>query len=336
MKELQKHKFIIGFYTALLISLLGGVNISFAEDFGQGLSGYKEGQSGVESELEDVEADTGLLLGGSENYVNDNYQDYPDNEAKAYLPQKENKNLNIPELTQRQKTMGENSYFEEDGKEEYYELNIKRLTRDLKNSSKTSFGFSYIRDNYSFSSKNDLYKRTYEDSSEGTRFGALHIYFENYLNSHDFRLSYGGGAGVGFSEGKAIFKDGTFSEKTIPLWYVPVDAYINLDIPSGRMFKLSILGGPSVLGLLQNRKDKSEGEARKRRRQIGFGFMAGARAKFDLTYFLPALGFKMFRDYEISRFFLTIDTRYQYYDNFQDNITVDGISYGLGFTYEQL
>ena len=87
---------------------------------------------------------------------------------------------------------------------------------------------------------------------------------------------------------------------------------------------------------MQVRSDRGDGEKGKRRRQFGQGYFGAAKLKFALGPIFERNAYSLLRDSDVSRFFLNLEARYQNYDDFNDPVTIDGISYGLGFSFEFL
>jgi hypothetical protein len=221
--------------------------------------------------------------------------------------------------------------------DEYIEYTNKDLNKKYRNKGKTNYGFTYFADTYSYTDEKNTFTRTYESSSEGTKGGALLISGERYFTRGMINLLWGVNLGVGFNTGKGIFTNSSEQSKVkFNLWTLPLDLSFGFEIPLGSWLKVAASGGPSALGLWQSRSDREDKDAEKAVRQVGFGYAATGKLKFNLSTIFPQLGVDMTSTYDVSDFFMNLEARVQQYDNFGDNIQVSGASFGLGFTFEFL
>ncbi len=217
------------------------------------------------------------------------------------------------------------------------EYSNEELVKKYRNTGKTNFSFSYFMDNNSYEDTSDTFDRTFDTSSEGTKGGSLIISGENYLSRGMLNVTWGMNAGAGFNTGKGIFANSAqLSDVKFNLWTFPVDLTMGFEIPIGSWLKLTASGGPSALGLWQTRSDRESGDKDKERRQVGFGYAATAKVKFNFSTIFPDTGVEMTSSYDLSDFFMNLEIRTQSYDNFGDDIKISGTSIGIGFTFEFL
>jgi len=202
----------------------------------------------------------------------------------------------------------------------------------------SSFSFTYIRDEYNVSDSRGVFQQSFVDAEDARRGGYLHFNFDSYMNRNFFSTFYGAGLGVGFSEGEGIFAASTTTKSnvTFQLFTIPLDFRLGMTIGRGKYFRLSVAGGPSVMGISQSRDDKERGEDEKHRRQYSFGYFGHAKAQISLSSLFHDLAFGGFSQYQMTNMYLNLEARHQSYENFQDDISITGTSFGIGFTFEYL
>jgi hypothetical protein len=89
--------------------------------------------------------------------------------------------------------------------------------------------------------------------------------------------------------------------------------------------------------LLQNRSDRDSGESGKDLYQISPGYFVGGRFKINWGQIFKGAALALFNSSDVTNFFLNFDVRYESYNRFSDEyVKVDGISYGLGLSFEFL
>jgi hypothetical protein len=216
------------------------------------------------------------------------------------------------------------------------EYNFEQLNRKMQNQGSSLFAFNYIADGYSVTSPNSNFKKIFEQSTGAMRAGYLEISNARFLYRGWVDFAWGGSLSAAFSQGKGEFSSGNQSETQFTLWTVPLEPYMMMEIPIGSWFKLGASAGPSVVALFQTRNDMDSGEKYKRRRQLGWGYFATLVFKTDIGAISPERGFYYFSQYGISRFHLDLLAKFRNYSNFQDQITISGVSWGLGFSFEFL
>jgi len=201
----------------------------------------------------------------------------------------------------------------------------------------SSFTLSYLRDTFDYKDSRGVFKRTYEDGEKSVRAGFLQVAIDKYFYKGLVDITWGAGLGVGHSRGRGSFAGGDQSDTLFQLWSLPVDFIIGLEIPFSSFAKLRTYAGPSVMGLMQTRDDKSSEEKKKTRNQISYGYAAGAKIKIGLAKIWPDTVFGLFRDYNIANAFLNINMQIRNYSNFQDeDISIEGSSLGIGLSFEYL
>lgn len=220
--------------------------------------------------------------------------------------------------------------------DKYLTYTNEEILANIRDKSKSSLAFEFVQNNFDYVDSRGVYERTF-DSDSGAKGGSLHITRDRFLYKGYVNLGYGGGIGVGYSTGKGIFAaDGTVSNTRFNLYSLPLDLRLLIEIPVGHFMKLSFAGGPSAMGLIQNRSDRDSGDKDKEKKQVGYGYAAEGKVKFNLSYMFTDTGFEYYTLHEVSFMSLDLVLRTQNYSGFGDDIEITGTSYGLGFTFEFL
>lgn len=222
--------------------------------------------------------------------------------------------------------------------ENYLENDKTEMAKDFRKYSSGGINITFIKDDFSYESHNDIINRTISEGYKHVKGGTLHLRSDQYFYRTDFFNTFWSlGAGVGYNSGRGIFlTNGQRSDTTFKLWEVPVDLGIGLEIPLSQWFKVSGAVGPSVMALFQNRNDLERGEDGKNKMQISYGQFANAQLKVNLSGFNSERAYDLFTESRITNLFLNLEARYENYQNFQDDIKISGTSFGIGFTFEYL
>lgn len=219
----------------------------------------------------------------------------------------------------------------------YLEHDKSEIAKDLRKLSSNGINITFIKDDFSYESKDDIINRTISEGYKHVKGGALHIRSDQYFFRTDYlNVFWSLGAGLGYNSGRGIFVNGQQSNTTFKLWEVPVDLGLGLEIPISQWFKISGVAGPSVMGLIQNRNDLVSGEKGRNKVQVSYGQFANAQFKLNLSGLSSDTAYDLFTSSKITNLFLNLEARYQNYQNFQDEIKISGTSFGVGFTFEYL
>lgn len=211
------------------------------------------------------------------------------------------------------------------------------VLRVISDKSKNSFSFGFIKDDYDYQDRSNVFKRTYEESTGSMKAGMVMIGLDRFLVKKAVEVSWGFAGGLGFNSGKAQFIDGTTSEAEFKLYTIPLDLSLGLHLPLGEFAKITAKGGPSLMGLYQNRSDFEDGAKYKKRRQVGYGYFAEAKFQLSLSNIFRGAAYKFYTDYQVSQTYLDFKVRLHDYGNFQDeDIAITGQSFGIGFSFEYL
>lgn len=312
---------------------------SFAEDFGitmpDQLQGNERPYEGGEA-LESSDDSADFIMGSRDGYDFPVSEESQENDPGFFTKAKEE----TKELTEKEKILstGNEVPFTFEKSPTLVEFKNREIFKKIHNKGESSFSFGYIKDEYEFSDSRNVFKNSFDDATGSKRGGAVHLSFDDYITRGFFNIFYGAGFGVGFSEGKGKFTTSVNQESnvTLKLYYVPVDLRLGLELAPSRYFKIGLSGGPSAMGLFQSRSDKNQNEAGKYRRQVSYGYFGSAKLQLSLSGMSRSLAFKTFSQSDLTNMFLNFESRVQSYENFQDDISITGASFGIGFTFEYL
>ncbi|RLA64684.1 MAG: hypothetical protein DRQ88_07205 [Epsilonproteobacteria bacterium] len=223
--------------------------------------------------------------------------------------------------------------------DKYIESDIYERLNENKNKGTAAFTFTILYDGNTYTDGSGIYDKTFNgDGAEWyNSFWAI-LSGEFYLFKSFINFAVGGNIGASYKAGYGVFAGNeNKSETEFTLVTVPLDLAAIVEFNFGDLIKVEAYGGPSVMGLLQNRNDREGDEGDKSIGQVSWGYYGGARLKLSLGRMFPETNKTMFNSDEVTNYFLTFDARYQYYSNFkQDDIEVSGISGGLGLAFEFL
>lgn len=255
--------------------------------------------------------------------------------SSVYIPGEEHED-SIPEVTEDKKSSG---IIMPGVMENLENVLTTKDSLDFKtriNQAKWNFSFYYAQDNFNYQNDQNIYQRTYRDSSGSQEGGSIHFGFDRYFSRRFIDLFINAGLGFGVNVGKGVFISGEQSDTEFKLWTLPVDLGLGLSIPVSRFFKLTGMGGASALGLYQTRSDRLPEDDEKYVRQFGYGYYAQAKFQISFSGLMDETAFEMYRDYQITNMLLDVIVRTQDYSSFADPITINGTSYGIGFSFEYL
>ncbi len=213
----------------------------------------------------------------------------------------------------------------------------KKIHQEIYNKSDSALSLSYLPDDYSVSGRGGAFDRTYNGPG-GRRGGFVHFTYDSYLSHWWLNTFYGFGLGLGFSSGEGQFSDSVVEQTgtNFQLFSIPVDLRLGFEIVPSRYFKLHLAGGPSAMGLYQSRDDLPREDDDRYKRQISYGYFAQAKFQINLSALFSSLAFRTYSRSDMSNMFLNIEARTHTYENFQDDISITGSTFGLGLTFEYL
>ncbi len=213
----------------------------------------------------------------------------------------------------------------------------KDMAKNFRKHSSGALNITYIKNDYSYESQNDIINRTIGEGYKHVKGGALYVRSDQYFFRRDYVNTYWSlGGGIGYNSGRGIFITGERSDTTFRLWEIPIDLGLGIEIPIYHWFKISGTAGPSATVLYQSRDDISAGEKGKNKMQWSYGQFANAQFKFNLTGMSDRLANQLFNESKLTNLCMNLEVRYENYSHFQDPIKVSGTSFGIGFTFEYL
>ncbi|OUR98950.1 hypothetical protein A9Q84_05930 [Halobacteriovorax marinus] len=218
----------------------------------------------------------------------------------------------------------------------YISHSNEAILERINNKAESTLSFEYYQNNFEYKDSKGVYEKTF-NSNSGAKGGSLHLSKDFYFSKGGVNLAWGLGSGIGYSTGKGIFAaNGTTSNMRFNLYSIPVDIRLLLEVPIARVMKISFAAGPSMMGLIQSRSDRDAEDKDKTKYQVGYGYFGEGKLKFNLGYLFTGTGFEYYKSYEVSFMSIDLSVRTQSYSGFADDITISGMSYGLGFTFEFL
>lgn len=310
----------------LLLLLL--VNNSFAEDLGVTVQG-----STIDDNISNLKTnDDSVYLSDEKNSIDK----LTTSETSPLLPDSKLEEVKAPSAKSEYTGTGYTLPGTFEKQENYIEIDKKNYAKNLRNQSTMAFNLTYIRDNFTYDSPNNIIQRTF-NQTDSAQTGFLIMRFDNYFyHTQVVNLHWSLGGGLAFNYGKGIFVTGETSNAQFRLWEIPLDAGLGAEISLTRWIKLSITGGPSILTLIQNRGDLTQHEPGKNKAQFGFGGFGSAQVKFNLTGISGETAHELFSSNGISNMYLNLEGRYQSYQKYLDSIKISGASFGVGVSFEFL
>ena len=307
--------------------------LASAMDLEQVVSGAE-----VENSLENSKAiePSPFVIEGVDNGIEkqkisaDSKPDFMFNEHSKEIPLKENAKNKFQDLSYT----APGTF---DSREDYLETDKKAMAEEFRKNSSGSLNISFIKDDYIYTSNNDIINKTIGEGYKHVKGGAIYLRSDQYFRRTDSLNPFWSlGAGLGFNSGKGLFVTGDRSDTTFRLWEVPLDLGIGLEVPVYHWFKVAACAGPSALLLYQNRSDFEAGEKGRNKGQYSLGEFVNAQFKVNLMGFSYDAAYDLFTESKITNLYMNLEARYQSYAKFQDPVRVEGASFGIGFTFEYL
>ena len=225
-----------------------------------------------------------------------------------------------------------------DKQNNFASLNKGQYTKEFGSKSTSALNLSYFSDSFNYQSQDDIINKTISQGYRHIKAGMLQVRSDHYFyKSFALNTFYAVGSGLSYNSGMGTFITGTKSDATFRLWEVPLDLGIGLEIPIYTWFKITGVGGPSIMLLAQNRSDFGNNEKGKNKYQASYGQFASAQFKINMAIFSDSLSYELFTSSQVTRLSMNLDVRYENYKNFEDaDLAISGTSIGAGFTFEFL
>lgn len=322
----------------------------FAEDMGQLLSGTIEEETPLEKSLK-KDAKKGKVHNEEPFLMEQSKKKLipEDNDGATTALMEGIKDEGAASKTTERQDVGSFNQLPQGGGDgnQFLEFKNSDLLKNMKDKGDKNFSFMFYKDTFDYKNNASDFDKVFRgDNSDQLRASSggkkyIEAPLMLRLSGHElfyrgfFNFGWGIGAGVGYNGGKGRFTDGTTSQVNFSLWTIPVDLALLVEFPIMPWIKLSMTGGPSVLGLLQNRSDLPDGNKRKTINQMSTGYFAALKMNIALSQMFPGASYEFLSAYQITRYFLSIEGRTQEYSNFQSpDLEVSGSSLGAGFTFE--
>ncbi|MBT6325107.1 MAG: hypothetical protein HOJ35_04005 [Bdellovibrionales bacterium] len=245
--------------------------------------------------------------------------------------------ISIPALRGVERSMNQPLSYDLKNRQNLIYNEDDRLLSEVSSRGSNSFSISYfLVDNYKITDSKDMFEQVFKNGDDSINTGYLILSGTKYLYRGWVDFTSGVNLGVSFSSGNGYFESNTVSNTNFKLWSIPVDLSLGMDVSLGRFIKVGLSGGPSAMMLLQSRDDMEQGEESKRVRQFGYGYFGTGKAMISLSNIFTSSGFSLYSERGVSQMYLTIEARYHKFGNFQDEITNEGLSYGLGLSFDYL
>ena len=222
---------------------------------------------------------------------------------------------------------------------QYLEASDNERFQEISQNSSRGLRFYYIDDTYRYRSRKDNFNRVFKDKylfKGKDRKG--YFLFESYwyMTKGRFNTFWGVNVGVAQSRSDGVFSNGESVHKDLILWTVPLGMSTGFEVPL-KWFKTTILAGPSVLGVIQHRRDKEQGHRDREKRQYSLGVFAEGKVSVNLGNMMKKSVVRLFSQYKITNIYLDFVARSQRYSRFKEKtFGVSGISYGAGLSFEYL
>lgn len=312
--------------TSLLLLIILIFNFAHARDAGQYLGDQKKEYS----ELEAMDDGNSAFVPGSFSESERKILESNPEEETSHVPGAKSKEAKYENSTG---DFGITMPFEK--KANYIEHTNRDIFKEVYREGRWGLSFNYLTDEYDVTDPNGIFQKTYVQSARANRYGGLLISLDRYFYRGFIDMAFGMNFGMSMSKGNGTFSTSQSQSDTLfTLWTLPLDLSLTFELPIGRFLNLAVTGGPSAMGLYQNRNDKESGEAFKYRRQVSPGYFAMAKLKISLANMFSSSAFSLFSDYKITNYYLNLMVRHQNYANFQDELTISGSSIGAGFTFD--
>jgi len=218
----------------------------------------------------------------------------------------------------------------------YLEHDMKILLSDIEMKGKKAVSFNYYKDTFDYVSKSDVFNKVYRGDPKSYNVGTFQLAYNYfYIKKEHLDCFIGTNLGFGYNQGPGVFiYSREVSDTTFRLVTLPADFTVGFGLRPGKWLKLNLEGGPSAMGLYQTRSDRNSGERGKRRRQVGFGYYGQGALKISMSNIFPKYYHSLYYGMNLTKVWLNVLARYHYYSNFQDDIQISGVSFGIGFAFE--
>ncbi|HLE10197.1 MAG: hypothetical protein A2504_05145 [Bdellovibrionales bacterium RIFOXYD12_FULL_39_22] len=343
LKVRNRRLMLILFFTILLF-----VRCSH-NGFGQYMPGEVPAEEGIETVLEDYKAND-TFLGGVERgpgpldlvESNKEFESFVIDRADRHLGESpsEAQDISSRSLLDREasrQSTGQTLTGTFDEGNEYISTRKIDLMRSISNKGRSGFGLNYYQNNFNYKDSKNIFKKTFQDDKDAVNVGFLEIEFQKFFMRYFIDLGIVANISAGFNRGVGLFQTSqTKSHTEFKIWTIPIDLGLSLEIPVSTWIKLCGSGGATLAMLSQNRNDLKDDDSDKTKIQMGTGYFAEAKFRFALSNAMASSGAALYSSMGITKQYFNIMARMHNLSNFQDDITISGVTFGVGITFEYL
>lgn len=216
------------------------------------------------------------------------------------------------------------------------QTNLKNYLNSRMENSDHSIGINLLYNKLDYTNGSFDFSQMYLSSDESNLAIMVLVNYQKYLNDNILKFGLNFNSGLGVHSGVGYFKGtSTKSYTNFKLWSLPIDmgGSINLDIMKALSVNLS--GGLSLIGVIENRDDKSEESGERNIYQFSYGSYFTGSLDINFYHLFPRYIFEIYRDYNAKTSYVSLFTRYSNYSSFQEStVSISGLSYGIGFKVE--
>ena len=222
----------------------------------------------------------------------------------------------------------------------FFEANDRKRFEDISGHGQWGFHLYYLQDSYDYRSRNNAFDSIFvEEGADGKKGSLLLGVYRHFLSSSSFRPFWSVNGGVGYNNAEG-YLDGEDEKvgtgRNFTLWTIPLGISLGFKIPL-KWFRVSAHGGPSLMGVIQNRGDKESNSADKEKRQYGRGYHWEGRFSLNFGTIMKSRMVRLFSEYKLTDIHIDFILRGQRYDNFKEKtFGISGISYGVGLSFDYL
>jgi hypothetical protein len=223
----------------------------------------------------------------------------------------------------------------------YLKVSNESILKSSYKAAKESWSFSYLYDSFTYNDRDNIFKTTFENetSAKSVQSGYFSLHRRGFFTrseSIDTFITFGGS--ISYNTGRGVFADDNeLSRAKFNLWVLPLDLFVGTSLSLGKAISISVAGGPSLVGMIQNRSDREEFDSDKRVRQVGYGYGGYGSINFSMSQIFKGYGVSLRNNSDVTDFSISILAKVVNYSNFKnEDVEISGNSIGLGLNFDVL